>query len=98
MLSHFFFRFFHFVLQLPGGDPEDTAADGGQLNQGVRGGYPQIEVGADLRDQRFDISVTGLTFGGVDYLDIVESEFLAGVALALVAVKDQNNPALLEAG
>ena len=44
--------------------------------------------------KRFDVSIGGLTFFGVDHLNVVELALFAGVALLLVAIEYHHQTAL----
>ena len=88
---------FHFLVKLPGGHPQHAASEGGQLHQTVGGRHPDGVVPANLMSQRFNVSIGGLTFLGVDHLNVVELALFAGVTLLLVAVKYHHQAAFGEA-
>ena len=55
MLPHFFLRSKDGFLQFPGGHPQNTGAQAGQLHQRVGGCYPDAVVAADFAKEGFDI-------------------------------------------
>ena len=94
-LLHFLFRSVYLCLQLPGGDPEDTGAQGGELDEAVGAGHADPVIAAQVPGKGLDIGVRRLTLPGEDYLDGCIPVLLA--AGLPVAVEYQNDPGLCKA-